>query len=520
MAKAKKFNLKQKRRLLKFIKIGQIVLCVALIGAVCFLGVALRYIGGFTIVIDADSVENDYIGFGASSAWIFQKLGLRDETTKTEAINMLYGADGLALNIFRYNIGAGSSDSALDDLFPYNQASFDQARRGESFFIADNFKNAESFSNENNYDFTRDAGVRDLLKRSVEIGNIKRVVFFANSPHYLMTESGMATGEDEYQNNLKPDYYAAFSDYLLIITNALYQTYLLDKNIEILISPVNEPQWRWGGENATQEGCHFDPEELAAFYDVFYTRLTAFNSEKNVNFKLEIFENGNISLLNPVAKVRSYLKNFAKYDFFDEIESISTHSYGNNTIVTRSSFEDLISGKYNKNVSVTEFCEMYAGRDNSIDSAIHTAQVMLRDLKYLNATDWSWWLAVSDGDYNDGLVYWDVLDETDKLSVLNRYYAFGQFSRYITTGDKHISSRASGLTIFSNVEFVSFLKPDGTIIIVLTNDSNYKKTIGFKDQTIIGGSYTNSELSWAKINVSNENYIVLEPKSITTLELK
>jgi len=49
-------------------------------------------------------------GFCASSAWVYQALGIYDnEDLKDETIEMLYGNSGLRLNTFRYNIGAGGA---------------------------------------------------------------------------------------------------------------------------------------------------------------------------------------------------------------------------------------------------------------------------------------------------------------------------------------------------------------------------------------------------------------------------
>ena len=54
--------------------------------------------------------------FGASSAWVYQELGLsQDDNLKNTAMEMLYGDTGLELNTFRYNVGAGGVE--VDKLY-------------------------------------------------------------------------------------------------------------------------------------------------------------------------------------------------------------------------------------------------------------------------------------------------------------------------------------------------------------------------------------------------------------------
>ena len=271
----------------KAVKISLIVIAIMLV--LCILGIAV-----YSIVAFAPLRLN---GFGASSAWIYQDLGKAEhEEQADKALEMLYGDSGLELSIFRYNIGGGSADASLDDVWPYNNPGFDMLRRAESFFVAEKYSEPDDFLDESNYDFKRDAAVRGMFEKALAFGNIEKVVFFSNSPHYLMTHSGVCTGSEEYQNNLKEEFYEEYSQYLLIITNHLYETYLKDLPSvpEVWISPANEPQWKWGGEGSSQEGCHYDPEVLAAFYDVFYEQLQKFNAEKGISFKLDAFESGTI----------------------------------------------------------------------------------------------------------------------------------------------------------------------------------------------------------------------------------
>ncbi len=35
------------------------------------------------------------------------------------------------------------------------------------------------------------------------------------------------------------------------------------------ISPINEPQWKWGGASVWQEGCHYECEEVLEVFHLF-----------------------------------------------------------------------------------------------------------------------------------------------------------------------------------------------------------------------------------------------------------
>ena len=186
-----------KKRVALYTTIG--VLAVMLVIGTTLGGYALSVHFGVTgMKIRSDMKYQTVEGFGASSAWTYQALGLiENEEIKDEAIEKLYGDSGLALNIFRYNIGGGGAELSV-----YS----DPLRGAESFFDADKFKGDYSvFANKDNYDFTRDKGARELFEKALSKGNIDEVVFFVNSPHYLMTRNGLTHGSKTKENNLKEE---------------------------------------------------------------------------------------------------------------------------------------------------------------------------------------------------------------------------------------------------------------------------------------------------------------------------
>lgn len=488
--------------------------------------------------VDLNTTYQTLTGFGASSAWYWQDMGANaSEQTVERAVNLLYGDEGLMLNIFRYNIGGGSADEALDATVPYSNFGFDTFRRAESFFVAENVKAEErddvaalcaAFGDESNYDFEgRDVAVRYMLEKALATGNVDKVVFFVNSPHYLMTESGTCTGEYVRQNNLKAEFYGAFADYLLIIVHNLYEIYLenLDDVPDVYISPFNEPQWDWGGPYSTQEGCHYDPQNLAAAADVIWRKLEAFNRENGTDFRLDLFECGNYKRYVGDYDYTDYLAALSGYEWFDDMEYISVHDYGaDDSEYHRRVFADYLDRHYpNLSVAATEFCEMQPGEFDTIESGIYLAKVVLRDLTMLDATEWSWWLSVAKGTYNDGLVYWNALSpksDDAELYMLKRYYTYAQFTRYLGAGDVRVKCALSDPMNWTGIDIGAFVKPDGRFVVVVINEGPARRLALKGTERYIGAvterTQTTAEDNLATESLSFDGTLALADDSVTT----
>lgn len=499
--------------------ISLIALAVVVVSLALFFGAytLCMFFGDTAITIDTTVRYQTFEGFGASSAWIYQDMDDLEPELQDEVAELLYGDSGLMLNTFRYNIGGGSNE-----IGGYGEGSLNGTN---SYFIADTFNGDYSvFADKNNYDFTKNPVVDEMFEKALAKGNITHVVFFANSPHYLMTKSGKTHGAVEYDNNLKEEAYGAFADYLLICTDYLYKEIVCkyDPDIKVYISPVNEPQWKWGGEGASQEGCHYDPEPLGRFYDVFYDRLTAHNAAEGTRYIMDIFECGKYQMIFSSAKVKEYMKELSKYDWFSDVDNISVHSYGaDNSVFDKRNFADYMDDKFpDKTVSVSEYCVLQFGVDKTMDMGIFNAQTIMRDLKYLDAVSWSWWLGVSQGDYEDGLVYWNKTDEGNAINVYKRYYVLGQFSRYVCEGSVRVEADYSDFLGFNGVECVAFVRPDGKTVLIVINDSGLARDIALGgDYSTVNKTVTDENFNWDVSESAFGGEISVSPHSVTTFVL-
>lgn len=441
-------------------------------------------------VLDIDeSVQyQTFEGFGTSTCWW---AGYVDDAELAKNIaKALYDKDeGLGLEIVRYNIGAGERENP-DSLIS------DPIRKAESFYVYD------EESGEYVYDFTRDANARRVLDYAIEYG-AKEVILFCNSPHFSMTESGHASGSfEEYGSNLPKENYQAFVDYLLTIAD-----WFVEQGYPVTyISPINEPQWKWGGDGVSQEGCHYSADETTELLALFAENM----KERNSPYKLSGPESGELSY-----KYMDYLFKYFGNDTLDEYcDTFSGHSYWlDGSKLQKRLFGQVFSTFYpDKTFEMSEWCELPLTLDShSIDSGLYMANVLVEDLTLLNATSWTTWTAY----HEDGLLYGQGSD----VGYFNRWYAYKQFTSFIQPGMVRVDvGDVSGYQ--KDLEKVAFTDGEKTVLVVV-NNAETEKTIK------LSNAYSQAEIhvtdeshNCEKVSSEFENgQYILSPKSITTFVL-
>lgn len=477
------------------------------------------------LVIDENTQYQTITGFGASAAWWAQTVP-QNSASAAALAQSLYSGQGIGLSIYRYNIGGGSWDyNAYNDHGAGDFVVFPEYRNTRSAFIAENYDNnlsaKENFANPANYDFTRDANALEFMKLcATQSGStVERIILFANSPHYLLTVSGKTNGDYAYQSNLPAENYEAYCEYLMRYLD--YVVNGLGLTVDA-VSAINEPQHSWGGENSPQEGCHYEPEELAAFYDVFHGYLEKFNAENGTNVKMDVFESGNFDVYKSKGRIMEYIYAMSKYDYFKEIDTISVHSYGSPTSVeARQSFMYMLKNLYGESIEVemSEICYMEAGLDEGMTSALWLSEVMYKDFVYLDSKAWCWWMATSCDDYNDGIVSWMWGSEDGEVKPTKRYFVMGNYSKFLSAGDKRIEGYIDNASdgVFASI----FKRDDGSIIVVLTNTGSKNITLNLPDGYVGKEAWETSEYcNLEKVSQGDfSSTYVASPGSVTTIVL-
>lgn len=424
--------------------------------------------------------------FGTSSAWWSQNI--EDEQTAKEIARLLYDDEtGLGLDVYRYNIGGGEHEN------PETRIG-DPSRRTESFYVL----NEET--GEYEYDFTRDANARRMLDYAVEYG-ASEVILFCNSPHFSMTKSGHASGGLEANSsNLPKENYAAFVDYVLTIAD-----WFVEQGYPVTaISPINEPQWSWGGEWVGQEGCHYTADETVEVLEMFALEM----QKRGCKYKLSGPESGELT-----EGYYEYVdKFFASEILNDFCDSISAHSYWiDNNWWAKSAFADKMANQYpDKKFEMSEWCELPMRLDpNTVESGLYMANVIMQDLSWMNAVSWQSWTAVN----GDGVL--DIVD--GELVQYKRYYAYKQFSSFIKPGMSRVRLKNSAGDE-SKVSSIAFADKNQTVIVIINNE-DYAQDIGFFGKyDSMSIHRTDAQTNCAEIySGETVKQINVTPKSITTV---
>ena len=397
-------------------------------------------------------------GFGVSSCWWSQYCSGEAADVISE---MLYGESGLGLNIYRYNVGAGYDEGNCRVTNPW--------RLTESLYEFD--REAQQGA----YNFENDKTARDFMKLCLKKGNIDTVILFANSPHWSQTATGQSTGSLLYYTcNIPKMNYKKFVNYMLDIT----EFFLKDGVPVKYISPINEPQWKWGGSHVWQEGCHYETQELIEIYRLF--------AEEIIKRKLPVGlygpESGEM-----IGLTSEYLEALKKDELIMSVMPVfAYHSYhSDDDYETRIKFKnDLVLKNPELRFDMSEWCELpNKSPVDSFKAALITARIIGQDLILAGAQSWTSWVAVNqisikeDGkDYSDGL--FSASNDFSRFYTAKRYYAPAHFSKFIPVGS--VCLDAGNLPENGNtLNAFPFLTPDGKTVTVIVNEG--EKTSVFFD---------------------------------------
>ena len=320
-----------------------------------------------------------------------------------------------------------------------------------------------------NYDWEADKNQVAVLKAAAKAsGNDFIAEAFSNSPPYFMTVSGCSSGNaDSSKDNLRADSVNAFAKYMADVMEHWQKEGVISFQS---VDPMNEPYTNyWGANSNKQEGCHFDQGESQSRV------LVALNKELQSRESLKGVIISGTDETSIDTQISSYnkLTDEAK----NVISRIDTHTYGGSK---RSELKETAQ-KADKNLWMSEVDGAYTAGSNAgeMTAALGLAQRMMTDVNGLEASAWILWNAidmhadsseigqywVSKGSANDYLTmtdlesawksttsngYWGLAaaDHNNNEVVLSqKYYAYGQFSRYIRPGDTIIGSDQEGKTL-------------------------------------------------------------------------
>lgn len=387
------------------------------------------------------STMNDGIfqGWGTSLCWWANRVGYSDELAQQTA-DLFFGDDGLRLNIMRYNIGGG------DDPTHNHITRTDSAVPG--WLVWD--EEAQDYV----YDYDADKNQLNVLERCVEAAGDNAIVeVFSNSPPYFMTVSGCSSGGfDSNVNNLKDECYEDFAEYLAHVTNYIQN----EMDIEVTsVSPMNEPNTNfWGANSPKQEGCHFDEgESQSRIIELTYEALQQYDLPN-----VMVVASDETSTELQINEYNAYSNKAKEY-----LGRINTHTYNPTKIgelgqlARDEGFLMWMSEVDGNGMAGTNAGEIGAG--------LWLGEKIINDINALDPAAWVLWQVIdkhiSEEGYNgrqdSGMIditqgFWGtaVADHDNQDVILTqKYYSFGQFTRYIRPGMTIIQCGGDSLAAYN-----------------------------------------------------------------------
>ncbi|MGW6907479.1 glycoside hydrolase [Streptomyces sp. NPDC054940] len=340
-----------------------------------------------TVRPDPSYQQEKFEGWGTSLVWFANATGDYPPAIREKLAKLLFGDDGLALNIARYNIGGGNAPDVKDYLRAggavegWWKAPAGTTREDVDWWDAD-----DSADWNKNADKTQRWWV-DRIKK-----DITHWETFSNSPPWFMTESGYVSGNfDAGKDQLKTESVDDFAKYLVGATERLEKAHGIKVDT---LDPFNEPNTNyWGtklgadGEpvGGRQEGAHIGPELQQKVLRALGPVLSESKSDAEISAMDET---------NP----GTFATNWNSYpqEVRDLVGQMNVHTYGTGQ---RTTVRDLAKAA-DKPLWMSEVEGDWGDGQSFTDMrpGLGLAQRIVDDLRELEPKAWVFWQPVEDYD--------------------------------------------------------------------------------------------------------------------------
>ncbi len=374
-------------------------------------------------------------GWGVSLCWWAHMCGKWDEAKVDKLVHYLTSPDQLNWNIFRYNIGGG------DD--PSHMVEGGHMRRGKGIRAEmEGFKASADAP----YNWSADSAQRRIMLKIKKARPDAVFEAFSNSAPYWMTYSGCSAGNHKATNdNLKPENYGIFCDYLVDVCKHYKDVYGIEfKTLE----PFNEPVTNYWKYMGSQEGCYFSASSQINLLRVLYPKLKASGLSTVISASDETSISTSLSVLSEYIKAGDILPLIGQWN---------THSYsGNNK--NRSDLRDLV-----RTTKLPFWMSESGDGGNGISGNFNMAQRMFNDLNIMQPQAWIDWQFVEEGTDQWCMIKGNFHNQT--YSLVKNFYVRMHVTRFIKQGYTILNS--------PNEHMLTALNPDNNeLVIVLLNNTD------------------------------------------------
>lgn len=457
-------------------------------------------------------------GWGTSLCWWANRIGY-NETLTSKSADLFFDKDkGLGLNIMRYNVGGGDDPS-------HNHITRTDSDVPGWMYI-------DPATGERKWDYTADQRQLNVVRAgSKASGKDAYIEIFSNSPPYFMTVSGCSTGNFKSdEDNIKSDEYDDFAEYMAHVAD--YMTRKM-KLIVKSVSPMNEPNTNfWPAMSNKQEGCHVGAGESQS-------KLLVYTRQALDRYGLQNVVLTTSDETNPGKQIEEVVA--LSPDARKAIDRISVHSYATNGI--REMGQLAKDEKINLWMSEVDGVGTSGEKAGEMAPGLWISEKIISDLEDLEPSAWVLWQIIDTHVSKEGYKgrvdkgpldiskgYWGAAwadHDTNEIVLTQKYYALGQFSRYIRPGSTIIlcpTDRKGGVRVIASVD-----RKHKTVTAVCVNLTAKERPLDLsfdgiclngKVQQIRTSGDTAGGEHWAQSNGTmvkgNSFDTVLAPNSVTT----
>lgn len=375
--------------------VGRLVVVAALVAALAAPAAAQT-----PVAPDPAQPRQPFEGWGVSLCWWANGVGRWAAPERQRVAAWIADPDsGLGYTLFRYNIGGGEAPG------------HDHMRR---YGDVPGYKPSETAP----YDWTADPYQRQVVADLAADRTGLAWEAFSNSPPWWMTKSGCAAGNTDGSDNLRPEYFDDFADYLADVVKKFRDDWGVTFRT---VTPFNEPSARWWRAGNNQEGCGFRDNQ-PQMVKLLGEALKARGLPTTVSVSDE----------NSIAEA---LASLAKFDdsALSFVSQLNVHSYNGKN--RRKDFA-AAAAPLGRTVWQSESGPLSWPGGNQMDVSLWMADVIIRDLIDMRVNAWLDWQIIDGGVWGSIHVDYDV--QTAERN--KRYWMHAQFSRFIRPGATVIES--------------------------------------------------------------------------------
>ncbi|MFG3340032.1 RICIN domain-containing protein [Glycomyces sp. NPDC048151] len=398
------------------------------------------------VTLDPSYQGQQFEGWGTSLVWFANATGGYPDEIRDQLVDMVFGDEGLNLNIARYNIGGGNAPN-IDNEYLRGGASAVPGWWAAPEGTTQEDKDWWDPENPEHWNWDADANQRWWIDQVKD--DVTHWEAFSNSPPYFQTVSGYVSGGfDANADQIRTDSVDEFAVYLTEVMERVEAEHGIEFDT---VDPLNEPNTNyWGTQlgadgvqptGGRQEGAHAGPELQQQVINALAAQL----SESELDAVVSAMDETNPG---------RFTTNWNAYTEQSRanVEQMNVHTYGTGG---RTGVRDLAKGS-DKPLWMSEVGGAWTnGQDyTSMENGLGIATRITDDLRELEPSAWVLWQPVEDK--NEGHSWGEIqlpFDctaedtlETCKIETNTKYDTIRNFTHYIEPGDYVIATDSTSTT--------------------------------------------------------------------------